>query len=100
MLVVVGGKIDLAELLRNIHLNSDVALPNSLFGTIRDNGIQTDMEIQNPVSRPKLAANARGRQKVLSGQNPGRLICFVWLWERSRHVLKENVGVHGIMQTA
>ena len=32
--------------------------------------------------------------------NAGYLICFIWLWERPRDVLKKNVGVHGIMQRA
>jgi len=32
--------------------------------------------------------------------NAGYLICFIWLWECPRDVLKENVGVHGIMQRA
>jgi hypothetical protein len=36
----------------------DVPLYISLyFRTIRDNGIQTDKEIQNPVSEPKFAAH-------------------------------------------
>jgi len=41
-----------------------------------------------------------GKAEGTYRSNLGYLICFVWLWERPRAVLKENVGVHGIMQTA
>jgi hypothetical protein len=42
----------------------------------------------------------RGKAEGTYRSNLGYLICFVWLWEHPRDVLKENVGVHGIMQTA
>ena len=42
----------------------------------------------------------RGKAESTYRSNLVCLICFVWLWERPRDVLKENVNVHGIMQMA